>query len=149
MSINYNKLGEIAQACGKLSEAEEWFRKSLAIDESLAEETNTVESRRDLSVSYEKIGNIANARGKLSEAEEWYRKSLAIDESLAEETNTVESYDDLAVSCYKIGYLLRDRSYLNEALNIWTQLAEQFPDNPTFQQRKEIVVEALTKLFGT
>ncbi len=149
LSVSYEKLGDIAEARGKLGEAEEWYRKSLAIFESLAEETNTVESRRDLSVSYNKLGDIAKAHGKLSEAEEWYRKSLAIDESLAEETNTVESYDDLAVSCYKIGYLLRDRSYLNEALNIWTQLAEQFPDNPTFQQRKEIVVEALTKLFGT
>ena len=74
---------------------------------------------------------------------------IVIRKFLAEETNTVESYDDLAVSYYNMGIVLRERSYLNEALNIWTQLAEQFPDNPIFQQRKETVIEALIKLFGT
>ena len=149
LSVSYNKLGDIAKARGKLSEAEEWYRKSLAILETLAEETNTVKSRRDLSVSYGHLGDIAKALGKLSEAEEWYRKSLAIDESLAEETNTVESYDDLAVSYYKIGCLLRDHSYLDKALYIWTQLAEQFPDNPSYQQRREVVTEVLTTLSGS
>ena len=84
LSIIYKKLGDIAKACGKLNEAEKWNRKSLAICESLAEETNTVQSRRDLAISCDCLGNIAKAQGKLSEAEEWYRKSLALREALAE-----------------------------------------------------------------
>ena len=147
LSVSYNQLGDIAKARGKLNEAEEWYRKGLAIAESLAEETNTVESRSDLSFGYNRLGDIAQARGKLREAEEWYRKSLAICETLAEETNTVESYDDLAVSYYKMGIVLRDRSYLEKALDIWMQLAAQFPDNPSFRERADIVKRVIQHFF--
>ena len=147
LSVSYNKLGYIAEARGKLSEAEEWYRKGLAIAEALAEETNTIQSRRDLSVSCVKLGNIAEDQGKLSEAEEWYRKSLAIAESLAEETNTVKSYDDLAVFYYNMGVFLRDRSYLEKALDIFTLLAEQFPDTPSFQEHADIVKRAIQQFF--
>ena len=147
LSISYNRLGDIAKALGKLEEAEEWYRKGLAIFESIAEETNTALPRRDLSVSYNRLGDNAKALGKLEEAEEWYRKSLAIAESLAEETNTVKSYDDLAVSYYNMGVFLRDRSYLDKALHIWTQLAAQFPDTPSFQEHADIAKRAIQHFF--
>ena len=84
-SVSYNKLGDIAKAQGKLSDAEEWYRKGLAIAEELEKETGTVEeARRDLSISYNNLGNLAKAQGKLSDAEEWYRKRLEIEEYIAE-----------------------------------------------------------------
>ena len=130
---------------GRPKESAEYYEKSLAICEALAEETGTVESRRDLSVSYNKLGDIMKAQGRPKEAAEYYGKDLAIAEALAEETGTVEAYDDLAVSYYKMAFAdqANQRAYRQKALNIWTQLADLCPDDPTFAQRRDLVKKAL------
>ena len=115
-SVSYNKLGDIAKAQGKLSDAEEWYRKGLAIAEELEKETGTVEeARRDLSISYNNLGNLAKAQGKLSDAEEWCRKGLALREALAEETGTVQARHDLSVSYEKLGDIAKVQGKLRDA----------------------------------
>ena len=68
-------------------------------------------------------------------------------QSLAEETGTMQSYGDLAVSYYNMGWVMRDRSYLDKALYILTQLAAQFPDNPSFREHANMVKRAIQQLF--
>ena len=115
-SVSYNKLGDIAKAQGKLSDAEEWYRKGLAIAEELEKETGTVEeARRDLSISYNNLGNLAKAQGKLSDAEEWYRKSLAIAENNAEESEEIQARRDLSVSYDKLGDIAKAQGKLSDA----------------------------------
>ena len=115
-SVSYNKLGDIAKAQGKLSDAEEWYRKGLAIAEELEKETGTVEeARRDLSISYNNLGNLAKAQGKLSDAEEWYRKSLAMNENIAEESEEIQARRDLSVSYDKLGNIAEAQGRLSEA----------------------------------
>ncbi|MBQ7309600.1 MAG: tetratricopeptide repeat protein [Clostridia bacterium] len=145
LSVSYEKLGNIMMSQGRPKESAEYYEKSLAICEALAEETGTVESRRDLSVSYNKLGDIMKAQGRPKEAAEYYGKDLAIAEALAEETGTVEAYDDLAVSYYKMAFAdqANQRAYRQKALNIWTQLADLCPDDPTFAQRRDLVKKAL------
>ena len=132
-SVSYNKLGDIAKAQGKLSDAEEWYRKGLAIAEELEKETGTVEeARRDLSISYNNLGNLAKAQGKLSDAEEWCRKGLALREALAEETGTVQARRDLSVSYNNLGDIAQAQGRLRKAeewyrkgLVIFEALAEE------------------------
>ena len=115
-SVSYNKLGDIAKAQGKLSDAEEWYRKGLAIAEELEKETGTVEeARRDLSISYNNLGNLAKAQGKLSDAEEWCRKGLALREALAEETGTVQARRNLSVSYSSLSDVAEAQGRLSDA----------------------------------
>ena len=115
-SVSYNKLGDIAKAQGKLSDAEEWYRKGLAIAEELEKETGTVEeARRDLSISYNNLGNLAKAQGKLRDAEEWYRKSLAMNENIAEESEEIQARRDLSVSYDKLGDIAKAQGKLSDA----------------------------------
>ena len=115
-SVSYNKLGDIAKAQGKLSDAEEWYRKGLAIAEELEKETGTVEeARRGLSVSYKKLGDIAEAQGKLSDAEEWYRKSLAIAENNAEESEEIQARRNLSVSYSSLSDVAEAQGRLSDA----------------------------------
>ena len=148
LSITYERLGDINLKRGNLIKAEEWYWKSYKIFDSICNEINNIKSRRSLSVSYEKLGDVSSVMGKISKAEELYQKALYIREALVEEIGTAESYDDLATSYFKLGALLSERIYLDKALDIWSQLAEQFHNNPTFQQKISIVKDAIHKLFN-
>jgi tetratricopeptide (TPR) repeat protein len=54
-----------------LDEAEDWYRKALAISEELGDKPSMVPT-------YHQLGRVAQLRGQLDEAEEWSRKALAI-----------------------------------------------------------------------
>ena len=115
-SASYNCLGMLALEQEMLSEAEEWYRKGLAIAEELEKETGTVEeARRDLSISYNNLGNLAKAQGKLRDAEEWYRKSLAIAENNAEESEEIQARRDLSVSYDNLGDIAKAQGKLRDA----------------------------------
>ena len=147
LSVSYTKLGDICRVEGNLSIAREYLKRSLAIFKQLVEETNTVQSRRDLSISYNHLGDICRAEGNLSTAREYFEKSLAIDKQLAEETKSVESFDNLAIAYYNLGQTVKNSlPYLQKALNIWTELAQQYPQVVRFSKRRDMVRAALEKL---
>ena len=62
---------------GGWSEAEDWYRRSLAIIEELGD-------RPGMAITYHQLGMTAQDRGRLDEAEDWYRKSLTIKEELGD-----------------------------------------------------------------
>ena len=100
LSVSLNRLGDIEKVERKLSEAREYYAEGLEIARQLAQETHTVEARKDLSISLNRLGDTAEAEGNLSEAREYYTESLEIARQLAKETDMLQSYDDLAVSFY-------------------------------------------------
>ena len=71
IAVIYHQLGMTAQDRGRLDEADDWYRKSLAINEELGD-------RPGMASTYHQLGITAQDRGRLDEAEDWYRKSLAI-----------------------------------------------------------------------
>ena len=72
MASTYHQLGIIAQDRGRLDEAEDWYRKALAIKEELG-------NRPGMASTYHRLGMTAQDRGRLDEAEDWFRKALAIE----------------------------------------------------------------------
>lgn len=68
MSVSYNKLGITAEVQGKLSDAEKWYRKCLAINAALAEEVQTFKSYDDLAVSCYRIGKLTANQAMLEQA---------------------------------------------------------------------------------
>ena len=105
-------------ARGKLDEALESYRDSLAIFERLAgSDRSNTGWQRDLSVSYIKVGDVLVAQGKLDEALENYRDSLAIFERLAGSDRSNTGWQrDLSVSYERIGDVLVAQGKLDEAL---------------------------------
>ena len=57
MASTYHQLGIIAQDRGRLEEAEDWYRKSLAIKEELGD-------RPGMAITYGQLGLLAEARAQ-------------------------------------------------------------------------------------
>ena len=128
-------MGDICRAEGDLAAARGCYERSLAIREALAEETATVEVRRDLSISYDRLGDICSAEGDLAAARGYYERSLAIREALTEKTGTVEARRDLSISCNKLGNICRAEGDLAAARG--------------YYERSLAISEALTEKTGT
>ncbi len=139
LSISYNKLGDIANSNGDIKTAKVYYEKSLGIRELIAKESDTVESKRNLSISYEYLGNIAKDEGDLQTAKDYYEKTLIISEIIAKETSTDLSYDDLALSYYLVATVTGDKSIYQKAYDIWTTLAEKFPENLKYRNNADYV----------
>ena len=99
--VIYHQLGVNATARGRLDEAEEWYRKSLAISEELGD-------RPHMAASYHELGWTAQNRGRLDEAEQWYLKSLTISEELGDRPR-------MAMTYHQLGWTAQDRGGLDEA----------------------------------
>jgi tetratricopeptide (TPR) repeat protein len=78
--MTYHQLGIIAQEQGDFATAEQWYRKSLAIDEKLGNEHGAA-------VTYHQLGRIAHEQRDFAMAEQWYSKSF----QLAEKSGNVEA----------------------------------------------------------
>ena len=64
MASNYHQLGTTAQDRGRLDEAEDWYRKSLAINEELGDLPG-------MALTYAQLGLLAEARQQPRQALEW------------------------------------------------------------------------------
>ena len=138
--VSYDKLGNVAKAERKLAEAQEYYKKSHAISETLVKENGTVESRRDMTLSYSKLGDIAKARGNLADAQKYYKKCLAVCEELAKDPGTVEIrqelsiiYDMLGDTEMAKGNLSGAQEYYKKCIAINEGLAEEIQAPQTFQ----------------
>ena len=85
-----HELGNIAVLRGRLEEAENWYRQSLAIFENLS-------LRNGMANSYHALGIVAYDRGRLEEAENWHRKSAVIFEELGDQPRLASSYHELGL----------------------------------------------------
>jgi tetratricopeptide (TPR) repeat protein len=101
IAVIYHQLGSTAYLRMRLDEAEDWYRKSLAIKEELG-------NRLGMALTYHQLGMVAQARGRLDEAEDWYRESLAIEEELGDRPS-------MALSYHQLGITAQDRWRLDEA----------------------------------
>ena len=120
MAISYHQLGMTAQNRGRLDEADDWYRKSLTIEEDLGD-------RPHMAISYHQLGMTAQRRGRLDEADDWYRKSLTIEEELGNRPGMASTYAQL-------GLLAENRAQAPLALE-WNircvTLFDQFPSPMT------------------
>ena len=96
ISVLFNQLGMTAQIMGRLDEADDWYRKSLAMKEKLG-------NRPGMSITYHQLGVTAQIRGRLDEADDWYRKSLAIEEKLGNRPGISVAYHQFGMTAQARG----------------------------------------------
>ena len=82
--------GTIAQGRRRVGEAEDWYRKSLAVKEELGD-------RSDIGFTYHQLAVIAQNRGQPDEADDWYRKSLTLSEELGDRPGIARAYAQLGL----------------------------------------------------
>jgi tetratricopeptide (TPR) repeat protein len=118
IAVSYYQLGMLAQARGRLDEAEDWYRKALAIEEALAD-------RAGIAGSYHQLGVIEHLRGRLDEAEDWFHKALAITEELGDRPHIAVTYHDLGVTEQTRGRLDEAEDWYRKALAIKEELGDR------------------------
>jgi tetratricopeptide (TPR) repeat protein len=87
-AVMQTQLGITLQNQGRFDEAEEWYRKSLVIDEGLGD-------RPGMAITYAQLGVTAQERGRLDEADDWYRQAIQIREELGLRSRLADDYHQL------------------------------------------------------
>ena len=126
-AVIYHQLGITAQNRGRLDEADDWYRKSVAIEEELGD-------RSGMASTYRQLGITAQNRGRLDEADDWYRKSLAIEEELGDRPHTGITYHQLGNTTYLRGRLDEADDWYRNALTIFEELGNRPHMASTYHQ---------------
>lgn len=115
IAVTYHQLGLTAQASGQLDEAEDWYRKSLTINEELG-------IRPIMASTYHQLGTTALDRGQLDEADSWYRKSLTIKEELRDRPGVALTYHELGMTAQNRERLDDAENWYRKSLSISQEL---------------------------
>ena len=144
--------GGIAQALGRLDQAQAAFREGEALHRRLLDEFGTTPERlRDLSVSMERLGDIAKKLGRLDEAAQAYAEELRFAEHLlATYGESVQALEVKASPLMKLGELAlgegrRDdaRKHLREARGLYERLSLVAPHDSRYQRALDTIAELL------
>jgi tetratricopeptide (TPR) repeat protein len=143
LALSHNNLGVLLADLGKRPEAEEQYRKALAIWGKLVAEFPAMpDHRKHVGVSHINLGLLLAGLGKRPEAEEQYRKALAVLEKLVADFPAVPDYrKHVGVSHINLGLLLAGlgkrpeaEEQFRKALAIEEKLVAEFPTVPEHRQ---------------
>ena len=118
IAVVYHQLGMMAQHRGRLAEAEDWYRRSLAIKDDLGD-------RLGRALTYAQLGNTALDRVLLEEAEDWYRQALAIFEDLGDRPHTASVYHQLGMTAQHRGLFEEAEDWYRRSLAIKEDLGNR------------------------
>ena len=118
IAATYHQLGMAAEPRGRLDEAEDWYRKSLAIHEELG-------NRPHMATNYHQLGITAQARGRLDEAEDWYRRAIRIREELGLRALLATDYHQLGNAAQARGRLDEAEDWYRKSLAIHEELGDR------------------------
>ncbi|MFO0835871.1 MAG: tetratricopeptide repeat protein [Phycisphaerales bacterium] len=117
-AVSFGNLGLIEKTRGNLDAAEDYHKKSLAIEEKLGR-------REGMASDYGNLGNIELTRGNLDTAEEYLKKAMAIHEKLGRQEGMASDYANLGLIEQTRGNLDAAEEYLKQALAIHEKLGMQ------------------------
>jgi tetratricopeptide (TPR) repeat protein len=118
MCVVFHQLGMIAQDRGRLGEADDWYHKSLTLDEALGD-------RHGVAISYHQLGITARLRGQLDEADNWFRKALTIRAELGNRPGMADTYHEFGSTARLRGRLDEADNWFRKALTISEELGDR------------------------
>jgi tetratricopeptide (TPR) repeat protein len=127
IAVTFHQLGMAAQARGRLDEAEDWYRKSLAIKKELG-------NRPTMAVTFHQLGTAAQARGQLDQADDWYRQAIRIREELGPLGLLATDYHHLGMTAQARDQLDQAEGWYRKALAIDDKLGDRPGMASTFHQ---------------
>ena len=117
-SIAYGNLGNVYQTRGELDKAEEFYLKSLELEEALGR-------KEGMASDYGNLGNLYQTRGELDKAEEFYLKSLEINEALGRKEGMASQYGNLGIVYQTRGELDKAEESWNRALYLFESIGAE------------------------
>ena len=127
LAVGYDRLSMVALRQGRLEEAAQWWRRSLAIGEELGD-------RQVAAFAYHQLGMIAQEGERLGEAAEWYRKSLAISEKLGRRFYIASAYHQLGMIAQEEGRLGEAAEWYHKSLAAKEDLGDRPGMAATYHQ---------------
>ena len=152
-----NKLGDVAQALGRLDEAQQAYRESEKLDRALIKDFGqTPERLRDLSVSMNKLGDVAQALGRLDEAQQAFEAQVQIATELVESYGeTGSALEVLAFGEIRLGHILVQQGkvdqasvHLSIARRLYQRLTLAFPHNEHYKTELNILETSVSNHPG-
>ena len=134
LAVTNHQLGIIAQERGRWDEAEQWYRKSLTIEEELG-------NRSGAASAYHQLGIVAELRGRWDEAEQWYRKSLTIEEELGNRSGAASSYHQLGIVAQERGRWDEAEQWYRKSLTISEELGNRSGAASSYHQLGRVAQE--------
>ncbi len=128
----YGNLSRILERLGRAGDALKFGEKSL----------DPRKMDRNTALQYMEI---AYGYGELEDAEALLRccgMAIGILEVLADRTDDPEIQDDLALCCAMAGSM-GDQKRLQKAIEIWSMLAEVFPENAEYAQKRDMALSSM------
>jgi tetratricopeptide (TPR) repeat protein len=123
----YHELGRVAQARGRLGDAEAWYRKALEIAQE-------ADNQPGMAKSCYQLGLLAQIRGDLAGAEQWLRGALAIEQETGDTSGAAITYSELGVVAAESGRLREAEQWLRAALAIDERSGDRFGMAATLHQ---------------
>ena len=117
----YHSIGEIHLINGELNQAEEYFKKSMLIQQERNRELDTVQSRKDLAVSYQKLGEVLFEDRRITEAIDITEKCADLTKRIMEENKNTENSLAYAQACDDMCEILRSQGQFDKAIEWLTK----------------------------
>ncbi len=141
-AMAYKRMGDIHRLLGEFGEAEQAYRRALAIFEALATEfPKAPDYPRALASTLTNLGLLLKDSGRVKEAENAYGKALELYERLADDFTDPLYRHEQAKAYHNLAVLLAERDRSSEAqpayrraISLHEKLADDFPANPEYRQ---------------
>ena len=141
-----DRLGDVLNAQGKLTEAQQYYQNSLAIRQKLAaRDPGNTEWQWSLSVSHQNLGIVLLAQKKVSEALDAYQKSLNIRERLSSQDPSNATWQtDLAWTYERMLPLLFELNRYSEAAELLqSKIAHTLKQPDTEENKRTLTINYL------
>ena len=110
--------GRIAHKQRDFASAEQWYHKSLAIEEKQGDEHGAA-------ATYHQLGMIAQEQRDFASAEQWYRKALAILEKQGDEHGAAFTYHQLGMIAQEQRDFASAEQWYRKSLAIWVKYGDK------------------------
>ncbi|OQX05796.1 MAG: hypothetical protein BWK73_32620 [Thiothrix lacustris] len=123
----YHKLGLISQAQKNLINAQDWYKKSLELNEKLGKES-------DMADNFHNLGTTAMNQRNFSAAEHWFKKSLAINQKLSREIFIANIFHNLGFIATEMNDYKKAKDYYKNALLLKEKNGDEASVATTYHQ---------------
>jgi tetratricopeptide (TPR) repeat protein len=148
MAITFNNLALLYINTQRPPEAEKMYKQALEIRQRLAKD-NPKTYEPDVAVALNNLASLYKTTQRYTDAEELYKQALEIRQRLAKDNPKVYE-SDVARTLYNLANQYSDTQRLAEAEEMYKQALEiyqrQATDNPYYQQKIEMIEQALEEL---
>jgi tetratricopeptide (TPR) repeat protein len=143
LAVSVTKLGDVARAQGRFTEARDFFQQGLELTQALAQaDPSNATLQSGVVANFSRLGEVAAHQGRLTDARDFFQQGLELTQTLirADPSNAVLQAN-LSTNFTRLGDVARDqgrfteaRDFYHQGLELMQALANAAPFNASFQR---------------